>query len=123
MATVTNLASHQTAKSYGKNSVVRRPSDAATKRKLLGYWKSGRHSYLFKSDGICYMVEGTTTYHWDIRGGVYYIEAKAYEIVSLNGNEFEYRSAIRMPSLMKKINSNVVRKKIQNSSRSVVRTG
>jgi hypothetical protein len=67
-------------------------SDAAMKRKLLGYWKSGRHSYLFKSDGICYMVEGTTTYHWDIRDGVYYVEAKPYEIMSLNGNEFEYRS-------------------------------
>jgi hypothetical protein len=67
-------------------------SDAALKRKLLGYWKSGRHSYLFKSDGICYMVEGTTTYHWDIRGGMYYMDATPYKIVSLNGKEFEYCS-------------------------------
>ena len=67
-------------------------SDAALKRKLLGYWQSGRHAYLFKSDGICYMVERTTTYHRDIRGGVYYVDAMPYEIVSLNEKDFEYRS-------------------------------
>ena len=65
---------------------------AALERKLLGYWQSGRHAYLFKSDGICYMVEGTTTYHWDIRGGMYYMDATPYKIVSLNGKEFEYCS-------------------------------
>jgi hypothetical protein len=67
-------------------------SDAAMKQKLLGYWHSGRHAYLFKSDGICYMVEGTTTSHWDIRGGVYYDDGIPCKIVSLNEKEFEFRS-------------------------------
>src|SRR4051812_667998 len=70
-------------------------SNAALKRKLLGYWHSGRHAYLFKSDGICYMVEGTTTYHWDIRDGVYYSDAMPFEIVTLNEKEFEYQSRDR----------------------------
>ena len=64
-------------------------SDAAMKRKLLGYWQSGRHAYLFKSDGICYMVEGTTTSHWDIRGGVYYDDGTPYKILILNEKKFE----------------------------------
>lgn len=70
-------------------------SDAALKQKLLGFWKSGRHAYLFKSDNVCYMVDGTTTYHWDIRDGTYYVEAKPYKILSLNGNQFEYCSRDR----------------------------
>jgi hypothetical protein len=73
-------------------------SDAALKRKLLGYWQSGRHAYLFKSDGICYMVGGTTTHHWDIRGGMYYDEATPLEIVSLSGNEFKARSRVKNAS-------------------------
>jgi hypothetical protein len=31
-------------------------SDAQIKQKLLGYWKSPRHGYLIKSDGIMYML-------------------------------------------------------------------
>jgi hypothetical protein len=34
--------------------------DAAMKKELLGYWKSGRHAYLYKDDGIVYMMGGTT---------------------------------------------------------------
>ncbi len=67
-------------------------SDAAMKRRLLGYWQSGRHAYLFKSDGICYMVEGTTKSDWDIRGGVYYYGGIPCKIGSLNEKEFEFRS-------------------------------
>jgi len=64
-------------------------SDAALRRKVLGYWKTGRHAYLFKSDGIRYMVGGTPTRHWDIRGGVYYEDGKPYKISKLNEKEFD----------------------------------
>lgn len=71
-------------------------SDAATKQKLLGYWSSPRHEYLYKQDGIRYMVGGTTTNHWDVRGGVYYEGFKPYDIVSFSRETFVYRS--REPS-------------------------
>jgi hypothetical protein len=45
--------------------------DAALKKDLLGYWKSGRHAYLYKDDGIVYMMGGTTKSKWDIRNGMY----------------------------------------------------
>jgi hypothetical protein len=67
-------------------------SDAALKRKLLGYWQSGRHAYLFKSDGIIYMVEGIPTTHWDIRGGVYYEDGSPKGTVSMKGKEFEFHA-------------------------------
>jgi hypothetical protein len=63
-------------------------SDAVLKRKLLGYWQSGRHTYLFKSDGIRYMVAGVPTSHWDIQGAVYYEDGKPYKIVTLNEKMF-----------------------------------
>jgi hypothetical protein len=43
--------------------------DAAIKKELLGYWKSGRHSYFYKDDGIIYMRGGTTKSKWDVRDG------------------------------------------------------
>lgn len=64
-------------------------SDAALKRKVLGCWESGRHAYLFKSDGIRYMVGGIPTSHWDIRGGVYYEDGKPHKILILNEKKFE----------------------------------
>jgi len=64
-------------------------SDAALKQKVLGYWETGRHAYLFKSDGIRYMVDGVPTSHWDIRGGLYYEDGKPYKIATLNDKTFD----------------------------------
>ena len=67
-------------------------SDAVIKQKLLGYWRSPRHDYLYKRDGIRYMFGGTTTSPWDVRGGVYYEGFKPYDIVSFSPKTFVYRS-------------------------------
>ncbi len=64
-------------------------SDAALKQKVIGYWETGRHAYLFKSDGIRYMVDGIPTSHWDIRGGLYYEDGKPHKIAILNENKFD----------------------------------
>jgi hypothetical protein len=69
-------------------------SDAQIKQKLLGYWKSPRHGYLIKSDGIMYMLPrkyATTTNRWDVRGGRFYQSGSACEIVTLTDKKFVYR--------------------------------
>jgi hypothetical protein len=69
-------------------------SDAAIKQKLLGYWKSPRHGYLIKSDGIMYMLprkDATTTNRWDVRNGKFYQDGGPYEILSLTDKKFVYR--------------------------------
>ena len=66
-------------------------SDAEIKRKLLGYWKSPRHGYEYKSDGIIYMLGGTTTNHWAVRNGVYYEQSDPFDIVMLTTNKFVCR--------------------------------
>src|SRR6266566_2180678 len=71
-------------------------SDAAIKQKLLGYWKSPRHGYLIKSDGIMYMLPrkyATTTNRWDVRGGHFYQDGGACEIVTLTDKKFVYRDS------------------------------
>ena len=70
--------------------------DAQIKRKLLGYWKSPRHGYLIKSDGIMYMLPrkyATTTNRWDVRGGRFYQDGGACEIVTLADKKFVYRDS------------------------------
>lgn len=66
-----------------------RASDATLKEKVLGFWETGRHAYLFKSDGIRYMVEGVPTARWDIRGGMYYEDGKPHKIAKLNDTTFD----------------------------------
>jgi len=68
------------------------PSDSAIKQKLVGYWSSSRHAYLNKPNGISYMVSGTTTNQWNVKGGIYFLDAKPYDIVSLTDNTFVFRS-------------------------------
>jgi hypothetical protein len=71
------------------------PADAAIKQKLLGYWRSGRHDYLYKADGIRYMLPRppcTTTSHWDVKGGVYFEGSEPYDIVTMTKDTFAYRS-------------------------------
>lgn len=74
-----------------------RADDAAIKKQLLGYWKSPRHGYLYKANGIVYMLPrppSTSTSHWDVRHGVYYEmdggRTYAYRIISLTEKEFKY---------------------------------
>jgi hypothetical protein len=69
--------------------------DAAMKKELLGYWASGRHAYLFKDDGISYMLGGTSKSKWDIRNGMYYESnvdgtnaLKPAKIISLTKSKF-----------------------------------
>jgi hypothetical protein len=69
-------------------------SDAEIKQKLLGYWKSPRHGYLIKSDGVMYMLpraSDTTANRWDVRNGVYYEDSDPFDIVTLTVNKFVYR--------------------------------
>jgi len=71
-------------------------SDPEIKQKLLGYWKSPRHGYLIKSDGVMYMLPrkyATTTNRWDVRGGRFYQDAAACEIVTLTDKKFVYRDS------------------------------
>jgi hypothetical protein len=67
--------------------------DAAMKKEMLGYWTSGRHSYLFKDDGIAYMMGGTTKNKWDIRNGTYYSDGFEYKIISLTKNKLTYQDS------------------------------
>jgi hypothetical protein len=71
-------------------------SDAEIKQKLLGYWKSPRHGYLIKSDGIMYMLPRkyvTTTNRWDVRGGKFYQDGAVCEIMTLADKKFVYRDS------------------------------
>jgi hypothetical protein len=54
------------------SAAMAQADDATMKKELLGYWKSGRHAYLYKDDGIVYMMGGTTKSRWDIRNGMFY---------------------------------------------------
>src|ERR1700736_4555728 len=68
--------------------------DASMKKKLLGYWKSPRHGYLLKSNGIMYMLprpSATTTNTWDVRDGFFYQDREALKIVALNKYQFMYQ--------------------------------
>lgn len=69
-------------------------SDAAIKRKLLGYWQSPRHAYLIKADGVIYMCPRsicTTTNRWDVRGGTFFWDSAPHDILTLTEKKFAYR--------------------------------
>jgi hypothetical protein len=71
-------------------------SDAEIKQKLLGYWSSPRHVCHIESDGIIYMCPrkyATTTNRWDVRGGRFYQDGSACEIVTLTDKKFVYRDS------------------------------
>ena len=68
------------------------PADATIKQKLLGYWRNPHHEYLYKSDGIRYMVGGTPKNTWDVRGGVYFEDSTPYDIVSFSPSTFVLRT-------------------------------
>ena len=74
------------------------PQDATLIKKLLGYWSSPRHEYLFKNDGISYMVGGTTKNKWKIEKGRYLQDGQTYEIVLLTDEKFIFRD-LKNPSI------------------------
>lgn len=79
-----------------------RADDAAIKRQLLGYWQSPRHQYLYKSDGVRYMVprpENTTTNRWDVRNGLYYEDGEPYKIITLTRTVFKYQAVHGNPTV------------------------
>jgi opacity protein-like surface antigen len=61
--------------------------DATMKKELVGYWKSGRHAYWYKEDGIIYMMGGTNKSRWDIRNGKFYGGSVGTPIDYSNGGE------------------------------------
>lgn len=86
-------------------------SDAAIKQKLLGYWKSPRHAYQYKSDGVQYMLGGTSKSRWDVKDGLYYEEGapgkvEPYDIVTLTDKVFIYRphGSAERPYTLQRIN-------------------
>jgi hypothetical protein len=67
--------------------------DAAIKKKILGDWSTGRHTFTFKSDGIAYMMGGSSNLRWDVHNGMYYegpmdLTQKGYKILSLTSTRF-----------------------------------
>jgi hypothetical protein len=71
--------------------------DATIKKKILGDWSTGRHTFTFKSDGIAYMMGGSSNLRWDVRNGMYYeaggegsidFAQKGYKILSLTSTRF-----------------------------------
>jgi hypothetical protein len=70
-------------------AAIAQADDATMKKELLGYWKSGRHSYLYRDDGIIYMMGGTTKSTWDVRDGRYYEQGlKPAKIIALTKTKF-----------------------------------
>ena len=72
-------------------------TDSALKEKLVGYWKSPRHAYLYSKDGSMRMVSGDPKSKWNIVNGVYHEleddgRAYAYDIITLTDDKFVYRS-------------------------------
>ncbi len=61
-------------------------SDAEIKQKLIGYWSSGHHGWQIAADGIMYMCPrkfATTTNHWSVKDGKFYLSDQGHTIVTL----------------------------------------
>jgi hypothetical protein len=53
-------------------ATVAQADDATIKKELLSYWKDGRHVFLYKDDGIAYVMGGTSNRRWDVPNAMYY---------------------------------------------------
>jgi hypothetical protein len=70
-------------------------SDAEIKTKLLGFWRSPRHEYEFKANGMVYMLPmspDTTKGEWSVKGGKFVWDGESYVIVALTDKRFVYKS-------------------------------
>jgi hypothetical protein len=71
------------------------PSDSEVKTKVLGFWRSPRHEYEFKSNGKVYMLPmspDTTKGEWSVKGGKFIWDEESYGIVTLTDKRFVYKS-------------------------------
>jgi hypothetical protein len=71
------------------------PSDSEIKTKVLGFWRSPRHEYEFKSNGKVYMLPmspDTTKGEWSVKGGKLIWDGEPYAIVTLNDKKLVYKS-------------------------------
>jgi hypothetical protein len=78
----------------GKSLLDGNPPDSEIKAELLGYWRSPRHDYVLKSDGIMYMCptrEVSTKNKWDVKAGQFYQDGEGFKIVTFNDLEFAYQ--------------------------------
>jgi len=69
-------------------------SDAQIKQKLIGYWSNPHHGYHIAADGIMYMCPrwaATTSYHWSVKDGKFYLGGDPNTIVTLTDKKFVYR--------------------------------
>ena len=68
-------------------------SDAAIRKKLIGYWRSPRHDYQFTADGGVIMDPSppcTTTGTWAVKNGIFYEDGTPYTIRTLTAKRFVY---------------------------------
>ena len=97
-------------------------TDAGIRKKLLGFWRSPRHEYEFKSDGIVYMRPTppcTTTDKWKVKDGHFIWGRDSYVIVSLTDKKFVYKSPSDKNGkgyIMKKITKKMVGQSYEPSS-------
>ena len=64
--------------------------DAATTKKLVGYWKGDLSTYHYKADGTVDdlpLGKGRPTEKWYVRGGVLYEGNNSYKILSLTDSK------------------------------------
>jgi hypothetical protein len=78
-------------------ATVAHADDAAIRQKILGYWSTGRHVFLFKNDGNALMMGGTSNMKWAVHNGMYYeggdqgeinTNTQGYKILSLTSTRF-----------------------------------
>jgi len=67
-----------------------RADDAATTKKLVGYWKGDPYTYNYKADGMVDALpkgQAGPTEKWYVRGGVLYVGHNSYKILSLTDSK------------------------------------
>jgi hypothetical protein len=69
-----------------------RADDAATTKKLVGYWKGDPYTYNYKADGMVDALpkgkgQAGPTEEWYVRGGVLYVGHNSYKILSLTDSK------------------------------------
>jgi hypothetical protein len=67
-----------------------RADDAATTKKLVGYWKANPSTYHYKADGTVDdlpLGKGRPTEKWYVRDGILYEGNNSYKILSLTDSK------------------------------------
>jgi hypothetical protein len=69
---------------------VARADDAATTKKLVGYWKADTSTYHYKADGTVDdlpLGKGRPTEKWYVRDGILHVGHNSYKILSLTDSK------------------------------------